>query len=62
VILARVTKVVGPNNVAIRFTDPAKKVRDLTMTKNAHNMKLNEIINLTIKNVPTYPAISIAKK
>jgi len=54
--------VVGPNNVAIRFTDPAKKVRDLTINKNAHNMKLNEIINLTIKNVPTYPAISIAKK
>jgi hypothetical protein len=62
VILARVTKVVGPNTVTIRFTDPSKKLRDLTMTKTAHNMKLNEIINLTVKNVPPYTAVSIAKK
>ena len=57
-----VVKVLGINQVQIKYTKPDKKVVIVGVVKNAHNMKLNEAIDVTVKNTAPYAFIAIAKK
>ena len=62
IVAGTVVKVVNANQVQIKYTKPDKKVVIMTTTKNAHNMKVNEAINVNLKNAAPYAFISIAKK
>ena len=62
VIAGTVIKVLSANQVQIKYTDPAKKLATPVITKNAHNMKFNEAIDVTVKPTAPYAFVSIAKK
>ena len=61
-VAGTVVKVIDTNNVQIKYTKPDGKLIIMTTIKNAHNMKLNEAINVNLGNAAPYAFISIAKK
>ena len=62
IVAGRVLKVINANQVQVRYTNPAKKVITSNVTKNAHSMKVNEIINVGLKPTAPYAFVAIAKK
>jgi hypothetical protein len=62
VVNGLVVKVISPNQVQIKYVKPDKKTAIVTVTKTAHGMKLNDIINVNLKSAAPYAFVSIAKK
>lgn len=61
VVRGVVVKVISTNQVQIKYTKPDKKIIIMRTTKTAHNMKLNETINIILNKIAPNSFISITK-